>query len=43
MFKVSEGNVSLQLQRILQFIPVIGSRGLEGKAAKGGLGFGDDQ
>jgi hypothetical protein len=24
----------------LQFIPVIGSRELEGKAAKGGIGFG---
>jgi hypothetical protein len=40
MFKVSEGNISLQLQRFLQFVPVIGSRELEGKAAKGGVGFG---
>jgi hypothetical protein len=27
----------------LQFVPVIGSRELEGKAAKRGVGFGDDQ
>ena len=39
MFKVSEGNVSLQLQRFLQFVPVTGSRELEGKEAKGGVGF----
>ena len=32
-----------QLQRFLQFIPVIGSRQLEGKGAKGSVGFGDDQ
>ena len=43
MFKVGEGDKSLQLQRLLQFVPVIGSRELEGKAAKGGVGFGDDQ
>jgi hypothetical protein len=43
MFKVGEGNKSLQLQRFLQFVPVIGSRELEGKAAKLGVGFGDDQ
>jgi hypothetical protein len=43
MFKVSVGNVSLQLQRFLQFFPVIGSRELEGKVAKEGVGFGDDQ
>ena len=43
MFKVSERNISLQLQRFLQFVPVIGSRELEGKAAKAGVGFGDDQ
>jgi hypothetical protein len=43
MFKVSEGNVTLQLQQFLQFVPVTGSRELEGKAAKGGVGFGDDQ
>ena len=42
MLKVSEGDISLQLQRFLQFVPVIGSRELEGKAAKGGIGFGDD-
>ena len=35
--------INLQLQRFLQLIPVIGSRELEGKAAKGGVGFGDDQ
>ena len=40
MFKVSEGNISLQLQRFLQFVPVTGSRELEGKAAKGGVGLG---
>ena len=33
----------LQLQRFLQFIPVIGNRELEGKAAKVSVGFGDDQ
>jgi hypothetical protein len=27
----------------LQFLPVIGSRELEGKTAKGGIGFGGDQ
>ena len=52
MFKVSEGNISLRLQRFFfndyyyffaQFVPVIGSRELEGKAAKVGVGFGDDQ
>ena len=43
MLKVSEGDLSLQLQRFLQFVPVIGSRELEGKAAKGVVGFGDDQ
>ena len=30
MLKVSEGDISLQLQLFLQFIPVIGSRELEG-------------
>ena len=46
---VSEGIVSvilkcnLQLQQFLQFVPVIGSRELEGKAAKLRVGFGDDQ
>ena len=29
MLKASEGDVSLQLQRFLQFIPVMGSRELE--------------
>jgi hypothetical protein len=43
MFKVSEGDISLQLQRFLQFVSVIGSRELEGKAAKGGVGFGYNQ
>jgi hypothetical protein len=43
MFKASEVNISLQLQRFLQFVPVTGSRELEGKAAKGDVGFGDDQ
>jgi hypothetical protein len=38
MLKVSEGEIRLQLQRFLKFIPVIGSRELEGKAAKG-VGF----
>uniref|UniRef100_A0A674E5U9 TBC1 domain family member 5 n=1 Tax=Salmo trutta TaxID=8032 RepID=A0A674E5U9_SALTR len=39
----SEENISLQLQRFMQFVPVIGSTELEGKATKGGVGFGDDQ
>jgi hypothetical protein len=43
MFKVSEKDISLQLQRFFKFIPVIGSRELEGKVAKVGVGFGDDQ
>jgi hypothetical protein len=43
MLKVSEGDIGLQLQQFLQFVPVIGSRELEGKAAKGGVRFGDDQ
>jgi hypothetical protein len=43
MLKVREGDIRLQLQRFLQFVPVIGSRKLEAKAAKGGIGFGDDQ
>ena len=43
MFKDSEGNISLQLQRFLQLVPGICSRELEGKVAKGGVGFGDDQ
>ena len=42
MLKVREGEVRLQLQRFLQFVPVIGSRELEGKAAKGSVGFMDD-
>ena len=39
MLKVSEGDISLQLQRFLQFVPVIGSRELDGKAAKEVLAF----
>jgi hypothetical protein len=35
--------VILQLQRFLQFVPVIGSRKLEGDVAKGRIGFGVDQ
>ena len=38
MFKVGEGDKSLQLQQFLQFVPVTGSRELEGKAAKLALG-----
>ena len=41
MLKDREGDIRLQLQRFLKFIP--GSSELEGKAAKGGVGFGDDQ
>jgi hypothetical protein len=41
--KASEGDMSLQLQWFLQFVPVIGSRELEGKVAKGRIGFGGDQ
>ena len=43
MLKASEGGKSLQLQRFLQLVPVIGSRELEGEAARGGIGFGGDQ
>ena len=42
MLKVREGDIRLQLQRFLKFVPVIGSRELEGKTAKGRVGFGDD-
>ena len=42
VLKASEGDMSLQLQSFLQFVPVIGSREVEGKAAKGGIGFGGD-
>ena len=41
MLKVREGDIRLQLQRFLQFVP--GSRELEGKAAKRSVDFGDDQ
>jgi hypothetical protein len=34
MFKVGEGDKSLQLQQFLQFVPVVVNRELEGKAAK---------
>ena len=40
MFEVGEGDKSLQLQRFLQFVPVTGSRELEGKAAKEELALG---
>ena len=40
MLTVSEGDISLQLQRFLQFVPVFGSRELEGKAAKEVLALG---
>ena len=43
VLKVREGDMSLQLQWFLQFVPVIGSRELEGKAAKVGIDFGGDQ
>jgi hypothetical protein len=43
MLKVREGDLSLRLQLFLQFVPVIGGRELEGKAAKEVVGFGDDQ
>ena len=43
MLKDSEGDMSLQHQLFLQFVPVIGSRELEGKAAKRGICFGGDQ
>ena len=43
MLKVTEGDIRLQLQRFLQFVPVIGSRELEGKTTKGRIGFGGDQ
>jgi hypothetical protein len=38
MLKVREGDA-----RFLQFVQVIGSRELEGKAAQKNVGFGDDQ
>ena len=41
LLKVSEGDISLS--DFLQFVPVISSRELKGKAAKVGIGFGDDQ
>jgi hypothetical protein len=40
MHKVNEGYTSLQLQGFLQFVPVICSRELEGKAAKEELALG---
>ena len=43
MLNVNEGDISLQLQRFLQFVTGIGSRELEGKDTKEGVGVGDDQ
>ena len=44
VFKAGEGDMSLQLLRILQFVPVIGSRELEEEeVAKGCIGFGCGQ
>jgi hypothetical protein len=43
MLKVSEGDMSLQPQLFLQFVPVIGSRKQVGKVAKEGIGFLGDQ
>ena len=43
VLKASEGDMSLKLQWFLQLGPVIGSRELEGKAAKGRIDFGSDQ
>ena len=40
MLEVSEGDISLQLQWFLQFVPLIGSRELEGKVAKEVLALG---
>ena len=43
MLKIREGDIRVQFQRFLQFVPVIGSRELEGKVAKVSVGFGDDK
>ena len=43
VLKASEGDMSLQLQWFLQFIPVIGSIELERKATKEGIGFRGDE
>ena len=43
MLKVRKEDIRLQFPRFLQFVPVNGSRELEGKAAKVSVGFGDDQ
>ena len=43
VLKVSEEDMSLQIQSFLQFVPVIGSGELEGKASKGGICFGSNQ
>jgi hypothetical protein len=40
VLKASEGDMSLQLQRFLPFVPVIGSRELEGKTTKLGFALG---
>jgi hypothetical protein len=42
MLKVGEGDIHFQLQLFLQFVPVIGSKELDGMAAKVGVGFGGD-
>jgi hypothetical protein len=42
VLKASEGGKSPQLQNYLQFVPVIGSRELEGEAAKGRIDFRGD-
>jgi hypothetical protein len=42
MFEVGEGEKS-PFQRFLQFLPVTGSRELERKVAKLGVGFRDNQ
>jgi hypothetical protein len=43
VLKASKGDKCFQFQRSLLFDPVIGSRELEGEAAKGRIGFGGDQ
>ena len=40
MLKVREGDISLKLLRFLQFLPVIGSRELEGKETNEVLALG---
>ena len=43
MLKASERDKCFQFQRFLYFVPVIGSRELEGEAAKEIIVFGGDQ